>query len=597
MSRDLVLGLVLGALVPGVVRAWPGDLDPTFGRGGKVVTDLGGSALGRAGLIEPDGRIVVAGLAYLQELPGPLGPPLIGLARYLPDGTLDPTFGNGGTVTSDALSFGAYAIVRQSDGKLIVAGSAVDEAGSSGFGLARFDSDGTLDPTFGTAGVVSTDFAGGDDDTRAVTLQADGKIVGAGFAGVGADSFFAVARYNPDGTLDPSFGAGGKTTTALRGIAVAVVVQPDGRIVLGGTAGGFALVRYDAAGALDPSFGSGGVVVTAALGVLTSLVRQPDGEFVAAGGGDVATGTGAGSLFALARYDVDGNLDATFGTAGVARTRFDTEGPESADAAGLVLLPDGKLVAVGTDDTLLNTSFGHYSQFALVRYGPDGGLDASFAPCGAVETPFGRAFSGADAVAQAALLQADGKVVAVGSAERVTHDSSFALARYGGGPASACAPAASGRGGLTLKNLLDDDRDMLRFKWVGAGAVDRADFGDPTTTSDYGFCIVDGTGMRAFRMTATAPAGGDWQATTRGYNDRNRYREPEGLSPVKLAAGLAGRARIEFHGRGRNLLMPPLPLPAPVTVRIERSDGPQCWQATFSTPRTNTEREFAASSD
>jgi len=103
--------------------------------------------------------------------------------------------------------------------------------------------------------------------------------------------------------------------------------------------------------------------------------------------------------------------------------------------------------------------------------------------------------------------------------------------------------------------------------------------------------------MRAFRMTATAPAGGDWQATTRGYNDRNRYREPEGLSPVKLAAGLAGRARIEFHGRGRNLLMPPLPLPAPVTVRIERSDGPQCWQATFSTPRTNTEREFAASSD
>ena len=254
-------------------------------------------------------------------------------------------------------------------------------------------------------------------------------------------------------------------------------------------------------------------------------------------------------------------------------------------------------MAVGTDDTLLNTSFGHYSQFALVRYGPDGGLDASFAPCGAVETPFGRAFSGADAVAQAALLQADGKVVAVGSAERVTHDSSFALARYGGGPASACAPAASGRGGLTLKNLLDDDRDMLRFKWVGAGAVDRADFGDPTTTSDYGFCIVDGTGMRAFRMTATAPAGGDWQATTRGYNDRNRYREPEGLSPVKLAAGLAGRARIEFHGRGRNLLMPPLPLPAPVTVRIERSDGPQCWQATFSTPRTNTEREFAASSD
>jgi uncharacterized delta-60 repeat protein len=315
---------------------------------------------------------------------------------------------------------------------------------------------------------------------------------------------------------------------------------------------------------------------------------------VAAGGGDVAPG--AGSLFVLARYDVDGNLDATFGTTGVAETRFDTEGPVIAEANGLVLLSDGSLVAVGEDDTLLNTSFGHYSQFALVRYGPDGGLDASFAPCGAVQTPFGLAFSGADAVAQAALLQADGKVVAVGSAERATHDSSFALARYGGGPASTCAPAAPGKGGLTLKNFLEDDRDMLRFKWVGAG-VDRADFGDPTTTSDYAFCIVDGTGTRAFQMTATAPAGGDWQATTRGYNDRNRYREPVGLSPVKLTAGLAGGARIEFHGRGRNLLMPPLPLPVPVTVRVERSDGPQCWQATFSTPRANTAREFAASSD
>src|SRR5437870_4774898 len=257
MSRNLVLGLVLSALAPGVVWAWPWDLDPTFGRGGKVVTDLGGSALGRVGLIEPDGRIVVAGLAYLRDLPGPLGPPLIGLARYLPDGTLDPTFGNGGTVTSGALSFGAYAIVRQSDGKLIVAGSAVDAAGSTGFGLARFDSDGTLDPTFGTAGVVSTDFAGGDDDARALTLQADGKIVVAGFAGVGADSFFAVARYNPDGTLDPSFGAGGKTTPDLRGIAVAVVAEPDGHIMLGGTAGGLALVRFDAAGVGGPPLGSG----------------------------------------------------------------------------------------------------------------------------------------------------------------------------------------------------------------------------------------------------------------------------------------------------------------------------------------------------
>jgi len=214
-----------------------------------VTTDFGGSDYGFSVALQPDGKIVVAGYAGGD----------FALARYNSDGALDTSFGSGGKVTTD---FGGsyhpdgFSVALQPDGKIVVAGYAGGD-----FALARYNSDGALDTSFGSGGKVTTDF-GGSDAGYSVALQPDGKIVVAGYAGLD----FALARYNSDGALDTSFGTGGKVTTDFSGgrdVGYSVALQPDGKIVVAGYAGvDFALARYNSDGALDTSFGSGGKVTT-----------------------------------------------------------------------------------------------------------------------------------------------------------------------------------------------------------------------------------------------------------------------------------------------------------------------------------------------
>jgi uncharacterized delta-60 repeat protein len=167
------------------------------------------------------------------------------LARYLPEGSLDPTFGVGGKVTTDFGGFeSAGALVRQPDGKLVAAGRAGED-----FALARYLPDGSLDPTFGVGGKVTTDFTGveGTDTAGALVLQPNGKLVAAGAACLNFTCDFALARYLPKGRLDPSFGDGGKVTTDFgdSDVSGALVRQPDGKLVAAGRAGDdFALARY-----------------------------------------------------------------------------------------------------------------------------------------------------------------------------------------------------------------------------------------------------------------------------------------------------------------------------------------------------------------
>jgi uncharacterized delta-60 repeat protein len=182
-----------------------------------------------------------------------------GSAQAAKAGALDTSFGVGGKVTTDFSGIGetdrANALVVQPDGKLVAAGTAAVQP-SFDFALARYNPDGTLDTSFGVGGKVTTDFAGtGDtDEISALVLQLDGKLVAAGTAVVQPSFDFGLARYNPDGTLDTSFGIGGKVTTDFSGIgetdeANALVVQPDGKLVAAGTAVvqpsfDFALARY-----------------------------------------------------------------------------------------------------------------------------------------------------------------------------------------------------------------------------------------------------------------------------------------------------------------------------------------------------------------
>jgi uncharacterized delta-60 repeat protein len=321
-----------------------GALDRSFGTGGKVTTNITGSGSpdeANALAQQADCYLVAAGRTI-----GPIGVFDFALARYGPDGALDPSFGTGGTVTTDiaGTSDNARALVQQADGKLVAAGGTDAFATGSDFALARYNPDGTLDPSFGTGGTVTTDIGGYINEVNALIRLADGKLVAAGWALGPTGTFdFALARYNPDGTLDPSFGTSGAVTTDIGGgddFARALVVQADGKLVAAGVDGSefgtsVALARYHPDGTLDTTFGTGGMVTTG-LELAFALVVQADGKLVAAGV--------AGQDFGLARYNPNGTLDASFGTGGTVTTDF---AGDSDAAHALAVQPDGKLVAAG----------------------------------------------------------------------------------------------------------------------------------------------------------------------------------------------------------------------------------------------------------
>jgi uncharacterized delta-60 repeat protein len=233
-----------------------GSPDSTFGTYGKVTTDFGHTDRALALIIQENGKIVAVGESY---------PAALALVRYNSDGSLDSSFGIGGKVVSEFADSDQETVnsaLIQRDGKIVVAGHTFRASGGSNvdpdmnFILVRYNPDGSLDPTFGAGGRVTTDF-GGLDGANALAIQSDGKLVAAG-VGARAGSLlgdeFALARYNPDGSLDPTFGTGGKVRTDFGGsglagpdAAYAVAIQPDGKIIAAGWGGAgrdFALARY-----------------------------------------------------------------------------------------------------------------------------------------------------------------------------------------------------------------------------------------------------------------------------------------------------------------------------------------------------------------
>jgi len=295
-------------------------------------------------------------------------------------GDLDAGFGTGGSVTipiSGTNQIGR-AVTIQPDGKLIIAGYDNWNTGNSDLILARYNSDGVLDTTFGASGVVTTSLSTGDDTAYAVAVQPDGKIVAAGLSTQGGVNIAAVVRYNTDGSLDTSFGAGGVVTTSLQpdgAFLLSVVVLGDGRIIVGGGAvppssssapNTFLLIRYQANGALDTTLGGSGVVTTAIPGgdaTSWGMAVQSDGKVLL--GGYVRPPSGF-TDFALARYNTDGSLDTAFGTGGIV-----TQTIEASDYGyGLVVQTSGKIIIGGKSG----------SNAALARYNSDGSFDNSFGP-------------------------------------------------------------------------------------------------------------------------------------------------------------------------------------------------------------------------
>jgi uncharacterized delta-60 repeat protein len=415
-GSGLLLALAVAFLLAiGSAQATPGQLDASFGGTGRVTTAFGTSIAAASALVrQPDGRLVAAGYSY------PGSPSVFALARYNPDGSLDTSFNGTGKVTTTIGTSGdfAHALVLQPDGKLVAAGESA--TGSQyGFALARYNPGGSLDTSFNGTGKVTTAF-GAADSAHALVLQPDGKLVAAGSSLAGSQFVFALARYNPNGSLDTSFNGTGKVTTAFgtsQDEVDALVLQPDGKLVAAGfskvgSQNVFALARYNANGSLDTSFNGSGKVTTA-FGTSSdsahALVLQPDGKLVAAG----YSNTGSQNVFALARYNPDGSLDTTFNGTGKVTTPV---GPGDDGAQALVLQPDGKLVAAGWSNASSRIVF------ALARYNPNGSLDTSFNGTGELTTDFF-----ADGGALALVLQPDGRLVAAGG---VGSQGGFALARY-----------------------------------------------------------------------------------------------------------------------------------------------------------------------
>jgi uncharacterized delta-60 repeat protein len=367
---------------------------------------------------------------------------LIPSAQAMP-GALDPSFGEGGKVTTGIGpgGDGAWALALQPDGKLVAAGTSLN--GSIDFALARYNPDGSLDTSFNGTGKVTTAIGSGDDGVDALALQPDGKLVAAGWSQNGSNYDVALARYNPDGSLDTSFHGSGMVTTAIGSgdaAADALVLQPDGKLVAAGYSWNgsnydFALVRYNPDGSLDTNFNGTGKVTTAIGSANESawaLALQPDGKLVAAG----YSWNGSNYDFALVRYNPDGSPDTNFHGTGKVTTAI---GPVSDDAYALALQPDGRLVAAG-----YSQQNGSNIDLALARYNSDGSLDTSFNGSGKVTTAIG---SGEDE-ATALVLQPDGKPVAAGYSHNGS-DLDFALVRYLNSSTLAVTKSGSGSGSVT----------------------------------------------------------------------------------------------------------------------------------------------------
>ena len=433
----LTAGIVLTWLVSSqLAQAAAGDLDPTFGTTGMVMTDINRSTdIAQAVAIQADGKLVVVGQTYKHN---DYSDEDFVVTRYNTDGTLDNTFGARGRVRTDFPGLAAVpsAVLIQPDGKIVVAGGAFPLFTFAGnFEVVRYNPNGSLDTSFGNGGIVTTNFPEGSYAFD-VALQPDGKIIAAGTVfvdfviGDQSDTDFALARYNPDGTPDATFGNGGQVSTDFVGMeddVFSVLIQPDGKIVAVGSANNpatyydFAAVRYLSNGTIDTTFGVAGKVTTdfgdQNFDRARSAALQSDGRILAAG--FAISQNGGVQNFAVARYTSNGVLDTTFSRDGKTQIDF---GNCCQSATKVLLQSDGKIIAVGGSN-------GESSEddFLLARLNPRGSLDNTFGVGGQVRTSFGDLNGGANGAA----LQSDGKIVAVGFQATFTNQwSNFALARY-----------------------------------------------------------------------------------------------------------------------------------------------------------------------
>lgn len=428
-------------LIMSTANASPGELDTSFGNNGIVTTLFSNySDDAYAMTLQPDGKILLAGSSYASNINNDD----FTLVRYNTDGTLDSNFGSSGKVTTN-LTYrdSATTILLQPDGKILLAGEAYDNNTlESDIALVRYNANGSLDTSFGVNGKVITDLTDLFDLAKAVVIQPDGKIVLVGTSSydVNREFDFTVVRYNINGSLDASFGSNGIVNTDFTGdddSAFAVAILPNGKILVGGVdAFGyignneFALVRYNSNGTLDTSFGNNGKVSTN-LGnyedVGFALVVQTDGKILLSG----FSNNGNNFDFALLRYNSNGSLDTSFGGGdGIVTTDI---GGNDDKAYTLAVQTNGKILLGGYSNN------GSKDNFAIVCYNDNGSLNANFGIDGKFTTIIGIGDDRARAIA----LQPDGRILLGGHTNNGI-DNDFALVRIMADTTPASSAASAG---------------------------------------------------------------------------------------------------------------------------------------------------------
>jgi uncharacterized delta-60 repeat protein len=370
--------------------------------------------------IRPDNKIIVAGSSTLAG-----SDTSFAVTQFRTDGQVDTAWATAGKAAPNfhaGVLDNAYAAVLDASGRLILGGQ-VQDAGALKFGLSRFTAQGQLDLSFSGDGIMYSVINQGNAAVRALALQPDGKIIAVGESTSGGVQSATVARYDVQGSLDLTFDDNGKQTIRLgsgASVSRAVVMQPDGKIVVGTSAmvanvPRFQVDRLLSDGAYDTTFDDDGHV-TRRFGIVSAQLRgialQSDGRILAAG----SVNNGASDDFFVARYNSDGELDTTFGVGGSVLVRL---GPENESAESVVVQPDGKILLAGS------AVLGGRQQFGLVRLERDGRPDVTFGTDGIVLTPIGAG----DASLRQIALQGDGSIVAVGTAVGAV-DQDFAVVRY-----------------------------------------------------------------------------------------------------------------------------------------------------------------------
>ena len=372
------------------------QIDTTFGNKGVVITLFGNQNWANSVAIQSDGKIVVAG-----STERPSGNTDFLLIRYLSQGTLDSSFGNNGIVTIDFdSSVGASCICIQTDGKIVVAGGSLQN-----IALARYNSNGTLDESFGQSGKIITD-ANIHGYANTIALQADTNILIGGNLYTGSGSDFALLRFKKSGILDSSFGKNGVTTSHISNQSseiCKIAISKEGAIFAAGRAHTlddkwmFGIVKYDKNGKIDTTYGTQGVVLmniaTGTKDFANAAALTADDKIYVAG---ISINSYTSQQFALVRLNQKGNSDTSFGRFGIVTNDF---GSANSEAYSTCLQRDGKIIVAGSKD----------GNFALTRYDSTGVIDTFFGVKGNIIPEFI-----APAV-YALAVQPDGKIIAVGS--------------------------------------------------------------------------------------------------------------------------------------------------------------------------------------